>query len=245
MGSSRFLTAEWLDLAILNFEINPAVLAPLVPLGTELDTWQGATLVSLVGFQFRNTRVLGIPIPFHRNFEEVNLRFYVRRKTSQGWRRAVVFVKEFAPRRAVAWTAAVFFGENYVTVPMRHRADPVNGDLHAARSVAYWWQHGGCENRLELTTAGPAHAAAAGSEEEFITEHHWGYSGGANRRTLEYRVEHPRWKVRTAREARFEGDVARLYGERFVESLTSPPASAFLADGSPVTVHRGMEIARC
>jgi hypothetical protein len=155
----------------------------------------------------------------------------------------VVFVKEFAPRQAIAWTARVFYGENYVTVPMGHRVEIANHNPEAVRQVAYWWTHGGHENRLELTTSGAAHAAAEGSQEEFITEHYWGYSGGVNRGTIEYRVEHPCWQVWTAREARFEGDAARLYGRPFVESLAAPPVSAFLADGSPVTVHRGVTIA--
>ena len=76
-----FLTAEWRYLAMLNYEIEPAVLAPFVPQGTELDSFDGKTFVSIVAFLFLDTRIGGIPIPFHRNFEEVNLRFYVRRKS--------------------------------------------------------------------------------------------------------------------------------------------------------------------
>src|SRR4026208_556537 len=96
--ASPFLTAEWRRLAMLSFEIDPRVLSPLVPAGTELDEWQGRTFASLVGFLFLDTRVFGLAVPFHRNFEEVNLRFYVRRMASDGLRRGVVFVKEIVPR---------------------------------------------------------------------------------------------------------------------------------------------------
>jgi uncharacterized protein len=231
-----FLTAEWRHLAMLNFEVDPALLHPLVPAGTELDDFGGRTFVSLVGFLFLDTRVFGIRIPRHADFEEVNLRCYVRRKASEGWRRGVVFVKELVPRTAIALTANVFYGENYVAVPMSHRIDVVEDHGEAKRHVSYCWRFAAREHRIHLVARGEAHETAAGSEEEFITEHYWGYSRRRNGATLEYRVEHPRWHVWTAQEARFEGDAARLYGERFAAYLTAAPASAFLVDGSAIKV---------
>lgn len=238
-----FLTAEWRQLALLNFDVEPDVLATYLPAGTELDQWHGRTFASLVGFRFLKTRVWGLAIPFHQNFDEVNLRFYVRRKTEEGWRRGVVFVRELAPRRAVAWAARLLFGENYLTVPMRSHAEAPNGDPRAVRRIGYQWKHAGQAGRLALSIAGEGRTAEPDSLEEFIIEHYWGYSGGAGRATIEYRVDHPRWRLWPAREAHFEADVRRLYGERFVEALTAPPASAFMADGSPVALYRGVRIA--
>jgi uncharacterized protein YqjF (DUF2071 family) len=189
--ASTFLTAEWRHLAMLNFEVDPKVLRPLVPAGTELDDWHGRTFASIVGFMFLNTRVFGLAIPWHRNFEEVNLRFYVRRK-GDGWRRGVVFVKELVPRIAIALTARLVYGENYVAVPMKHRIESEPGDL-GPRSVSYSWWFRERENRLDLTVGGKADRAVEGSEEEFITEHYWGYARRRGGRTVEYRVEHPRW----------------------------------------------------
>ncbi len=230
------LAAEWRHLAMLNFEIDPKVLRPLVPAGTELDDWRGKTLISVVGFLFLDTRVLGMAIPGHCNFEEVNLRFYVRRKASDGWQRAVAFVKEIVPRPAIAWTARALYGENYVALPMQHRIGP---DAAEGQTVSYTWRFRGQAHRIELTAHGPADPAAADSETEFITEHYWGYARRRGGRTTEYRVEHPPWRVRAATTARLECDVAGLYGPQFVESLQSPPASTFLADGSAVTVSGG------
>jgi uncharacterized protein YqjF (DUF2071 family) len=237
-----FLTAQWRHLAVVNFDVDPAVLAPYVPAGTELDAWQGRTFLSVVGFRFLETRVLGVPIPFHRNFDEVNLRFYVRRRSAEGWRRAVVFIKELAPRRAIAWTARVLFGENYLTVPIRHHVELPNGDPRALSRVEYLWTLGGREHRLHMTVSGIGQPAVAGSLEEFVIEHYWGYSGGTGRATIEYRVDHPRWNLWPAREARFDVDVAQLYGPRFVDSLSDTPASAFFADGSAVTLFKGVRI---
>src|SRR3954468_20670393 len=118
-----FLAAEWRYLAMLNYQVDPAILHPHLPRGTELDIWNGRHYISLVGFRFLNTRVLGVPIPFHRNFEEVNLRFYVRRKGPEGWRRGVVFIAEIVPRFAIAAVARLFYNENYVALPTRHKLD--------------------------------------------------------------------------------------------------------------------------
>src|SRR6185503_10439864 len=104
-------TAHWRFLMMLNYEVDPSVLHPLVPRGTELDTWHGRTYASVVGFLFLDTRVLGLAIPFHRDFEEVNLRFYVRRREAEAWRRGVVFIKEIVPRWAIATVARVAYNE--------------------------------------------------------------------------------------------------------------------------------------
>jgi len=185
---------------------------------------------------FLDTRVLSVAIPYHRNFEEVNLRFYVRRKSSDGWRRAVVFVKELVPRVAIAWVARAFYGENYVALPMQHSIGGEN--CSGARTVSYsWWFHG-AEHKLHIIIRGKGKYCATGTAEEFITEHYWGYARRRDGRTTEYRVEHPRWRVITAEKAGLDCDVAEIYGDQFVEFLQTP-SSAFLADGSDVTVSKG------
>jgi len=226
---------------MLNYQIDPAVLEPLVPAGTELGRWEGKTFVSMVGFLFLDTRVLGVPIPFHRNFEEVNLRFYVRRNAGDSWRRAVVFVKEIVFRRAIAWTARALYNENYVALPMGHRLDLEHGN-DGSMSASYWWCHRGREDRIEVNVSGAPQPIAEGSQEEFITEHYWGYVRQRNGGTIEYQVEHPRWNVWTATDCRFDCDIAALYGEQFVEPLREKPKSAFLADGSAVTVRKGVRL---
>jgi uncharacterized protein len=235
-----FLTAQWRHLAMVNFEIDPGVLRPFVPVGTELDCWQGKTFVSVVGFLFVDTRVLGWPIPYHRDFEEVNLRFYVRRRADEGWRRAVVFVKEIVPRAAIATTARWLYGENYVALPMRHRIE----DGPGTRTVSYSWWLQQREHRLEMSVSGESRDVIPGSEEEFITEHYWGYVRGRRGTTTEYRVEHPRWRVRSAASAQLSGNVAALYGNEFVECLSAVPTSAFLAEGSDVAVFKGVHLNR-
>lgn len=226
---------------MLNYEIDPNVFQPFVPAGTELDQWQGKTFVSVVGFLFLNTKIHGVAIPFHSNFEEVNLRFYVRRMTKEGWRRAVVFIKELVPRRAISWIARVFYNENYIAVPMGHMRQ--GGDDGSSQMVTYEWIFKGRKNRMEIQTKGEAETIREGSVEEFITEHYWGCARQRYNGTVEYQVEHPRWLVWSAESAQFKCDVERLYGKAFVDVLERSPASAFLADGSAVTVFRGTRLA--
>jgi uncharacterized protein YqjF (DUF2071 family) len=226
---------------MLNCEIDPSVIAPHVPSGTELDSWDGRYLVSVVGFRFLNTRVFGIPVPFHRNFEEVNLRMYVRRKAADGWRRGVVFIRETVPRAAIAMTARWFYNEPYIALPMAHRIQKEAGGV---KSVEYSWRMSGRENGLKLTAHGGLQPLSEGSEAEFITEHYWGYNTQRDGSTMEYRVEHPRWRVHVCADATLDCDVAGLYGERFRDSLSRVPASAFLAEGSPVIVYRGARLTR-
>jgi len=234
-----FLTAGWHNLAMLNFTIEPHILEPYLPAGTELDFWQGRSFVSVVGFQFLDTKVLGIPAPFHRRFEEVNLRFYVVRQTPDGPRRGVVFLREIAPRRLVSLTARWFYNEKYVTMPMRQRVE-LPGD-NADGVVQYEWWHGRRWNGLSARIEGKAAVPPAGSEEEFIAEHYWAYTKQPDGGTIEYEVEHPPWRIWPAARATYDCDVAAIYGPEFVPFLREP-SSAFVADGSAVLVRKGRRL---
>lgn len=241
-NAPSFLTAEWRFLAMLNWEVERALLEPFVPAGTVLDDWDGRTYASVVGFLFRRTRVLGIPAPFHGTFEEVNLRFYVRRKTREGCRRGVVFVKELVPRRLASLVARRVFHENYITVPMAHEIS-FRADDSPAR-VAYSWSHAGENARLHLATRPGLRPLAPGSVEEFLAEHYFGYVSQPGGASAEYAVEHPPWLVWNAEEAGLEGDVASLYGAAFASALGRPPDIALLAAGSAVRVRWAKRVVR-
>ncbi len=227
-GALRLVRAEWRALAMLSWAADPRALAPLVPAGCELDFFDGRTFLSLVGFQFLRTRVLGVRLPGHGAFEEVNLRFYVRRKHAGEWRRGVVFVRELVPKRAVAWIANAAYAERYRTLPMRHR----EGD----ETVAYEWRRAGAWEGLAVEYGGAPVVPDGDAEETFLTEHYWGYTALRGGGTFEYQVEHPRWRVWRARAARLDADARALYGDALAEALYGPPCSALLAEGSPVAV---------
>lgn len=238
---SPFLTARWENLILLNFDCPAGLLRPHVPAGTRLDAWRGAHVLSLVGFLFADTRLLGLPVPFHRTFEDVNLRFYVRRPMPDGRaRRGVVFIKELVPRRAVAFVAQLVYGERYEATPMDRRID-----IEAERggSLEYEWSHDGGVHRLAASVEGPARSLESGSEAEFITEHYWGYTRQRDGGTLEYRVEHPRWRVWMPTTCVYQPPAEpQLYRPELAEILGGQPRSAFVAAGSEVAVHRGSRL---
>jgi len=233
----RFLTGAWRHLAMMNWVVDPARLEPLVPRGTELDAFEGRTYVSLVGFLFEDTKLLGVGVPGHVRFEEVNLRFYVRR-TDPGEtepKRAVVFVREIVPKAAIAWTARLIYNEQYVAHEMGHDiALPGDGPGH----VQLTWQHEGRDLGMQVNVDGAAEPIVEGSEAEFITEHFWGYVTQRDGSTVEYQVEHPRWDAWSATSSRLIGDVPAYYGERFADVLRRPADSAFVAVGSDIVVRK-------
>ena len=230
-----FLTAEWKNLAMLNYVVETDLLRPFVPAGTELDRHQGRTYVSLIGFEFNKTRMLGLAVPFHQSFEEVNLRFYVRR----GSRRGVVFIRELVPKIAVTVIARLAYGERYSCVPMSHRVE--SGPGVDETKAEYEWGSGPRRCAISIAAREPGFLPAPGSLGEFITEHYWGYAVRAAS-TVEYQVEHPQWPVIDAYSAKFSGDGARYYGPEFGHVLTQTPDSAFFAEGSVVTVFQGMTV---
>jgi uncharacterized protein len=240
MDSERVvLTAEWRRLAMLNYEVDPELLLKFVPRGTELDDFNGRVFVSLVGFQFLKTCVFGLPIPFHRNFDEVNLRFYVRRRVGQEVRRGVVFIREIVPRWAIALVARVLYNENYVALPMTHRID-ANG--RGATAVSYSWQTSHGWSTITLEAEGDSQPLNTGSEQQFISEHYWGYAMQRDGGTVEYQVAHPSWRVWRARRSEFTGEVEEVFGRELAAVLRGTPASAFLAEGSAVAVMRGRRL---
>ena len=237
-----FLTAQWRALAMLNWKVPAEVLEPYVPRGTELDFHQGETYVSIVGFMFLDTRLLGVPIPFHRNFEEVNLRFYLRRELAGEVYRGVAFIREVVPRWAVSTVARLAYNEQYVCLPMKSKRERYvierAQSIQAAPKVEYTWRHRGTWCGIHMECEGERQSLIPGSEEEFIAEHYWGYSRQRDGSTKEFRVEHPPWEYWPAASAGISGPIPQFYAPEFRETLSRPPDSAFLADGSEVKVYR-------
>lgn len=227
-----FIRAEWRKLAIANYAIDTAILKPYLPAKTELDKWNDTIYVSLVGFMFVNTKVLGIKIPFHTNFEEANLRFYVRHKDGNEWKRGVVFIKEIVPRTAITFVANTLYKEHYQTLPMRHIWEVKD----KIRLTKYEWK---CQNKWQSFSIESdvfPQSISAGSETEFITEHYWGYTRINPTKTFEYEVTHPKWQAYPVHNYKIEVDFGLTYGEefRFLNQLQSK--SVMLAEGSLITV---------
>ncbi|MBO9201772.1 MULTISPECIES: YqjF family protein [Niastella] len=233
MKQRKFLSAQWLRLIMANYVVDPHILKPFLPAKTELDTWNGRTYVSLVGFLFHDTRVMRIPVPFHTSFPEVNLRFYVRYKENDQYKRGVVFVKEIVPKPAITFVANSLFKERYVTLPMKTFMELTAEEQH----IGYQWKFNNHWNKLEVKTGLKKFPLQAGSEEEFITEHFWGYSTLNEHMTGEYQVSHPSWDVFPVKQYNIDCDFGKLYGPSFSVLKEQAPVSVFLAEGSEINVY--------
>lgn len=230
----KFLTAKWQDLIMANYEVSPSLLESRVPAGTKLDFHEDKCFVSLVGFMFLDTRVLGIPIPFHINFEEVNLRFYVTRKTENEVRRGVVFIKEIVPRFAIATVAKIFYGEPYQAWRMNHAKNE--------NELSYSWWKGNCANQIKIEIGESLGIPLENSHGEFIIEHYWGYTKRGGNRTDEYKVEHPKWELFDVNYTEIDVDFAGIYGEEFAFLSEQDPYSILLAKGSEISVYKGAKM---
>jgi hypothetical protein len=235
---TKFLTANWKDLIIANYEADPAFLKKHLPYKTELDFWKGKSYVSLVGFMFQNTKVKGFEIPFHQNFEEVNLRFYVKYNEDGQWKRGVTFIKEIVPLVAITFVANQFYNESYATFPMRH----FHRNVQETQEISYYWKLNETWDCMKAITSKHALPVKKESMEEFISEHYWGYTKNSENDTSEYAVEHPVWQHHPVIDYDIDIDAAQLYGIEAARIFENSPNSVFLFDGSPVSVGNSRDI---
>lgn len=230
-----FLRAEWKNLLIANYNCDPNVLKKYIPSKTELDTFEGNHFVSLIAFQFLNTQVMGIKFPFHVNFVEVNLRFYVKHKEKGIWKRGVVFIKEIVPKFMITWIANTLFNENYTTLftdnHIKVKQDTID--------LKYDW---GKNNFFEALVSSNENSLKSASIEEFITEHYWGYARINSEKTKQYAVEHPQWKIFPVLNYNIVCNFKKIYSYEFEFLQTAAPHSVLCAAGSDVAVRKGIYI---
>jgi uncharacterized protein len=224
-----FLTARWSNLAILTYEVPPALVAPHLPVGLELDGREGSAFASLVAFDFQDTRVWGVGWPGFRRFPEINLRFYVRR----GNRRGVVFIREFVPLSLVSWLARAIYNEPYLVAPIESGVTGEAPEIVTVRRLR--WR--GRSHVIEVTGRKPPVKPRDDSEEHFFAEHQWGFGRDRRGRTLVYEVRHPPWDIYPVRSWSLDFDWAKVYGPAWGFLSAEKPASIVLAAGSPVSVY--------
>ena len=236
--AKAFLSAGWRNLIMANYIIDASLLKSYLPSHTELDTFNNNHYISLVGFLFEHVKVRGINFLFHTNFEEVNLRFYVRYKENNVWKRGVVFMKEIVPRRMISFIANTLYGENYRTHKMQHQFTEIEDEL----LINYEWKVGKDWNHINCIAEKIPEQITQGSAEEFITEHYWGYTYINKKTTGVYEVVHPKWRIHKIKSYDIICNVKELYGAVFEQTLHQEPQSVFLAEGSAVKVMKGGKI---
>ncbi|MFN0276662.1 MAG: YqjF family protein [Chitinophagales bacterium] len=227
-----FLAARWENLVMANYAINPEVLKPYLPHGVEIDFYDNKTYVSLVGFMFKRTSLFKIPIPFFGTFEEVNLRFYVKRVEGSNVKRGVVFINETVPYRPVAWLANKLYKEHYISIPTKNSITYTE----TTKNIKYEWKINKQWNQLVVNAAKEKEIMLPAGIEEFIFEHYYGYTKINNQLSQEYKVNHPRWLVNKVIDYSIQCDFESMYGSDFSFLKNKTPDSVIIAEGSPVTV---------
>ena len=226
-----FLTARWVNLALLSYPVPDAVLTPRLPPGLVFDRWQGQAFVSLVAFDVRDTRVRGVAWPGLRDFPEVNLRFYVR----EGDRRGVVFIRELVPSRAVALVARLLYHEPYEASPLRSVTETTADRIR----IVHEFTSRGRRQRITVDGRRPSEPAAETGATHFFKEHAWGYGRDRRGGLLRYAVDHPRWRVYPDATARVELEFGDVYGPEWSFLTAAAPEHVAFAEGSPVAVYPG------
>ena len=231
--TDTFLSARWENLIMANYAINPEVLKPFVPNGVELDFYNNKAYVSLVGFMFKRTCLFKVPIPYLGTFEEINLRFYVRRVEGETIKRGVVFISESVPYKVVAWLANKLYKEHYIAIPTKNTISTVND----SKSIKYDWKINKARNHIAVNTEKDNEQMIPGRIEEFIFEHYYGYTKINDCTSQEYKVNHPRWMVNKVKDYSIHCDFNAMYGKDFAFLSNQQPDSVIVAEGSNVSVN--------
>ena len=227
-----FINARWENLIMANYTIDPEILKPYIPNGVELDLFEGKAFVSLVGFLFRKSRIFGIPIPLLGSFEEINLRFYVKRKEGNQYKRGVVFINETVPYKPVAWLANKLYKEHYIAIPTKHRI-AVNQN---EKEVEFQWKTPSQWNTIRVKASIFSGEMERGSLQEFIFEHYFGYTKISETVSQEYKINHPRWQVNEIKEYHIDCNFKEMYGDAFAKLENMEPEKVFIAEGSDISV---------
>lgn len=230
---SIFLKANWENIIMANYIVPQDMLLPFLPKGIELDLYENKAYISLVGFMFKNIKLFSIPIPFFGTFEEINLRFYVKRLEGNTVKRGVVFINETVPYKIVAYIANKLYHESYTTVKTTHKWE----QSPYSKKIEYQWPVKKNWNRIYVESETISKPMAKGSLEEFIYEHYYGYTAVNEIETVEYKIQHPSWKINHVLHSDIQCDFKSMYGNAFEILNQIQPDSVFIAEGSAIEIN--------
>lgn len=228
------MRAEWRKLLLVNYKVDPEMLHPYLPAHTEFALWQNTCYLSLVGFRFLKVKMGGVAIPFHTNFNEINLRFYVKQKTQGEWHYGVVFLKEIVALPLVSFVANNLYQEHYETYPMKHTIIESENEIY----TQYQWKKENDWNTMEIHSEPTSYLIEEQTLEYFLTAQHWGFTAANKEKTFVYAVHHPRWEMYKTRRHTIQIDYKTTFGEKFAFLDQLAPDAVFLVEGSPITLNK-------
>lgn len=222
-----FLTAEWRRLVNLTYAIDPDLLKEHLPEGVEADIYKGKAHISLVAFEFLNTRVKGLKLPFHVNFPEINLRYYARYGEYLG----VGFIKELVPKFCISFIARKLYNEPYYSFPMT-----LETEIADHISVLHTVKKAGKSHTISAKATNTALQPGPETPDYYFKEHDLGFGTDLKGRGVFYRVDHSVWDTYPLVDFNLQFDFGAIYGPKWAFLNDATPRYSVMAEGSPVSV---------
>lgn len=222
------LTARWSNLILLTYPVDEGLVRPWLPRDVEPDLVDGRAQVSLIAFDFVDTRVRGRRIPGFVDFPEINFRTYVR----QGDRRGVAVLRELVPSPLAAAIGRLRFNEPFRSAQMESRTASLGDEL----VVEHRWRWKDGRHFVRVTADQNSDAAPLEGPVHDLLGRRWAFGRTRRGDPMVLRVEHPAWALRRVRTLDFEVDFGALYGPEWAELNQRQPASTHLAVGSAVSI---------
>jgi uncharacterized protein len=209
---------RWTDLAFLHWPVDPDVVAPYLPRGTEPDVIDGVTYVGLIPFHMRGAGAgRGHPTEYLGDFLETNVRLYSVDATD---RHGVVFRSLEASRLATVLAARWGYRLPYVWSRMRVER---YGDVWTWSSVRRW-PHRGLRTQIAIRVG----AVVAPTPLDIWLTARWGLHHRVAGRTIWTPNEHEAWPLRTAEVIELSDELVSAAG---IEVSGLPPVPVRFSRG--------------
>lgn len=218
---------NWRDLLFLHWRVPPENLAPSIPDGLEIETFDGSAWIGIVPFLMRGVRPRFLPtFPGLSDFHELNVRTYV---VDEAGRPGVWFYSLDADQSLAVRIARRFFHLPYEHARMSHQ---VSGD----ETIDYACCRKGraTPSEFRYRPLGSPREATPGTLEFFLLERYLLYSWDARReRLFEGRVHHRPYPFQNVTLERHDALAIEWDGLR---SVVGPPVHAAFSAGVDVEV---------
>lgn len=189
----------------VHWPADPELVAPLMPLGTRVDVYDGAAWVGLVPFRIVGTRIgHGPGVPWLGTAPETNVRLHGVDETG---RRGVVFLSLDATRLAVVLGARLVFGLEYCWAEPRMREEAGRIDYSTRRR---WPGHSGAGGRL-VVRPGAVREPGRTTLADFLTARGGLYTRRLGR-TLYLPIQHEAWPLHNAALLEFKDTLVSAAG---------------------------------
>lgn len=219
-----FTLQSWRDVVFLHWRVDPDVVAPLLPPGTEPDLVDGTTWIGVVGLRMTDLRVGPVPYP---SFLELNIRLYSCGTSGQ---RAVVFRAMEASEPVFAAASRSSTRLPYTWAAMRF--------THAGRRIGFATRRrlprpSGTGLRFEVEYDAAPHEPSA--TEAALTAR-WSLHQRWYGPTLRWPVTHPAWPLHRGRLVTWHDE--GLLAAVGLPTLSDPPESVLYSPATTVRFGR-------